>query len=181
MKIYRNIFDQIISPENFFLAWDAFKNGKRNKSDVGQFEWRLEELIFKLHRNLRNKTYKHGHYKSFYIRDLKQRHIHKASVRDRILHHAIFNILNPIFEETFISTSFSCRVGKGTHKGVDALEAMLRKVSKNNNRSCFALKCDIQKFFDSVDHQVLLAILEKRIKDENAIEVTFQCRTKRWK
>jgi len=169
MKIYRDIFNEIISPENLFSAWDAFRSDKRNKRDVMEFEWNLEERIFELHRELKNKTYRHGPYTSFYITDPKQRHIHKASVRDRILHHAVFLVLNPIFEPTFISTSFSCRVGYGTHKGVDALQKMLRGVSENGTKHCFVLKCDIKKFFDSVDQRILLSILEKRIKDENAL------------
>jgi len=98
MKIYKNLFEDIISPENLFSAWDAFKSDKRNKPDVVRFEWQLEENIFVLHRELGNKTYKHGPYAGFYITDPKQRHIHKASVRDRVLHHAVFSIINPIFE-----------------------------------------------------------------------------------
>ncbi len=169
MKIYRDIFNEIISPENLFSAWDAFRSDKRNKRDVMEFEWNLEENIFNLHRELKQKTYTHGPYTGFYITDPKQRHIHKASVRDRILHHAVFSVLNPIFESTFISSSFSCRIGYGTHKGVQALQRMLLSVSKNGKKPCFALKCDIKKFFDSVDQRILLSILEKRIKDENAL------------
>lgn len=169
MKIYNNLFDQIISPENLFAAWDDFRRDKRNKPDVTRFEWRLEENIFELRRELRNKTYQHGPYTGFYITDPKQRHIHKATVRDRVLHHAIFSIINPIFEETFIPTSFSCRVGFGTHKGVDVLEKMTRTVARNNTKNCFVLKCDVRKFFDSVDRGILLSILRKRIKDEDAI------------
>ncbi len=97
MKIYKNIFEQIISLENLFLAWDKFKSDKQKKRDVQRFEWRLEENIFKLHRDLKYKRYKHGKYASFYIQDPKQRHIHKAAVRDRLLHHAVFAVLNPIF------------------------------------------------------------------------------------
>jgi len=169
MKIYKNIFNEIISPENIFLAWDKFKSDKSNRQDVQQFEWRLEENIFKLHRDLKYKRYKHGAYSSFYIHDPKQRLIHKATIRDRILHHAVFNVVNPIFETTFIPDSFSCRIGKGTHKGVDALSNTLRKISANGFKQCFALKCDIKKFFDTVDHSMLLSIVRKRIKDRDAI------------
>ena len=169
MKFYRNLFDQITSTENLFAAWDGFKVGKRSKLDVMKFEWNLEENIFKLHRELIRKTYKHGAYSGFYIRDPKQRHIHKALVRDRVLHHAVFSVLNPIFEETFISTSFSCRVGYGTHKGVTALEKTLRKVAKNGAADCYALKCDIRKFFDTVDHGTLMSLFKKRVKDGNTL------------
>lgn len=169
MKIYKRLFEKIVSAENLFTAWDAFKSDKKMKKDVLQFEWRLEENIFKLTRELKAKTYRHGVYSGFYITDPKRRHIHKAEVRDRILHHAVFNILNPIFEETFISASFSCRVGFGTHKGVNALERITRRVSQNGTKVCYVLKCDIRKFFDSVDHKILMGILEKRIKDPDTI------------
>ena len=171
MKIYNGLFDQIVSPENLFSAWDAFKSGKRNKPDVADFEWRLEENIFRLHRDLRSETYRHGPYSGFYITDPKQRHIHKASVRDRVLHHAVFSVINPIFEKTFITTSFSCRIGYGTHRGVSALERMARGIARNGTRPCFVLKADVQKFFDSVNHKILLSILERRIKDDEAMRL----------
>ena len=169
MKSYADIFDKIISIENLFSAWDEFYKDKKQKEDVQHFEFELEQHIFQLHRDLKSKKYKHGPYTDFYIQDPKQRHIHKALVRDRVLHHAVFKILNPIFEPTFISNSFSCRVGYGTHKGVKVLEGILRKISKNGTAPCFGLKCDIQKFFDSVDHVILFAILKRRIKDSNVL------------
>jgi len=151
------------------LAWEKFKKGKRNKLDVAKFEFNLEPNIFKLHRDLKERKYRHGPYFGFYIRDPKVRHIHKATVRDRILHHAVFRVLNFLFEPIFIPTSFSCRIGKGNHKGVYALEDMARKVSKNYTGPCYGLKCDIKKFFDSVDHKILLGLLEKRIKDKDTM------------
>lgn len=169
MKFYTDIFDKIISLENLFLAWEEFRIDKKNKKDVLEFEWNLEKNILELYRDLKYHRYKHGVYTSFTISDPKLRQIHKATVRDRVLHHALFRILNPLFEPSFIFHSFSCRVGKGTHKGVGALQRMLRKVSSNDSRICFALKCDIKKFFDSVDHEILLGIIDKRIKDKNAI------------
>jgi len=169
MKIYRNIFDEIISPENLFSAWDNFKIGKQKKKDVRRFEWELEKNIFQLHRELRGRSYRHGSYSSFYIRDPKQRHIHKAKVRDRIFHHAVFSVLNSVFEPTFISYSFSCRFNKGTHKGVLALEKSITKTGKNYSQPCFVLKCDVRKFFGTVDHGILMSILRKRIKDQGAM------------
>ncbi len=165
MKTYEHVFDTIVSPEALFRAWDEFKRGKKMKEDVLAFEKELERNIFDLHRNLRTKRYRHGPYADFFIQDPKLRHIYKASVRDRVLHHAMFATLNPIFEPTYIHYSFSCRIGKGTHKGVEVLAQMLRAVSKNGTQPCYALKCDIRKFFDSIDHNILLGILEKRILD----------------
>jgi len=169
MRVYKNIFNKIISSENLFLAWDKFKSGKQKKQDVQRFEWWLEENIFQLHRDLKSQRYKHGSYTSFYIRDPKQRHIHKATVRDRIVHHAVFAILNPIFEPTFIFNSLSCRTDKGTHKGIDILEKIIMQVSCNTFKPCFALKCDVKKFFETVDHSILFSIIRKRIKDKNAL------------
>lgn len=169
MKFYKNIFDEIISLENLFLAWDEFKKDKGSKKDVLEFEWNLEPNIFELHRDLKYHRYKHGVYTPFNICDPKPRKIHKATVRDRILHHAVFRVLNPLFEPAFISHSFSCRVKKGTHKGVNSLANFLNKVSKNCRKPCCVLKCDIKKFFDSVDHDILLSIIARKIKDENTI------------
>lgn len=169
MKTYNNLFKKIVEAENLFLAWDEFKKGKTSKKDVLAFEWELEKNIINLSLELQNKTYRHGKYRSFYIHDPKQRHIHKAEVRDRVLHHAIFRSLNPIFEPTFINSSYSCRIGKGTHKGVNDLAKFIRKASKNNKLPCFVLKCDIKKFFDSVNHKILLDIIMKRIKDKDVI------------
>lgn len=160
---------KIISPSNLFMAWAEFKKGKQHRKDVMQFEYALEENIFKIHKELQNQTYKHGGYTDFYTTDPKQRHVHKALVRDRIIHHAVFNILNPIFEKTFIFNSYSCRKNKGTHKGVNQLQKITRKISGNGNKNCFVLKCDIKKFFQSVDHGVLLEIISKKISSAKTI------------
>lgn len=147
------------------LSWDRFKKGKRKKKDVALFEYHLEQNLLELHRDLKDKTYRHKSYFGFYISDPKVRHIHKATVRDRAVHHALFKLLNPLFEPTFIHDSFSCRIGKGNHVGMKRLEAMTRKVSKNYTHPSYVLKCDIKKFFDSVDHEILLKLLFQKITD----------------
>ncbi len=98
--------------ENLFLAWKEFKKGKGSKLDVQEFEFNLEENIFQLQDDLKTKSYRHNPYTSFYVTDPKLRHIHKACVRDRVLRHAIFRILYPIFDRNFIYDSYSCRLGK---------------------------------------------------------------------
>ncbi|MBI4093237.1 MAG: group II intron reverse transcriptase domain-containing protein [Candidatus Kerfeldbacteria bacterium] len=168
MKVFNNIYERIISVENLFAAWEAFHSDKGNKPDVLEYEVNLEPNLFQLHRDLRSRKYRHGTYTSFYIHDPKQRHIHKASVRDRILHHAMFSALNPIFEPTFIPNSFSCRINKGTHKGVEAVTRMARQVSRNDTRPCFALKCDAQKFFFRIDQPILLTMLKRKLQDPDA-------------
>ena len=171
MKIYKDLYWSIISPQSLFRAWEIFKSDKRNKPDVAEFELNIEHNIFDLYRDLKNQTYRHGPYKGFWIHDPKIRRIHKAVVRDRVLHHATFAVLNKIFEPTFIDDSYSCRINKGTHKGVEKVANMLRAESKNNTRQCYALKCDVRKFFDSVDHQVLKDILNRKIKDQKTISL----------
>ncbi len=166
MKFYKDLYWLIISPKTLFRAWEIFKSDKRNKPDVMAFELDLERNIFDLYRDLKEEKYKHGKYKGFWIHDPKLRRIHKATVRDRVLHHAMFSVLNRIFEPTFISDSYSCRIGKGTHKGMEKVASMIRAVSKNHTHPCYALKCDIKKFFDSIDHVTLLKILNEKIKDE---------------
>lgn len=165
MKVFRHMYQEVISLENLFQAWDEFKKGKRKKIDVGFFEKHLEDNIFELHGELAHKTYRHSAYIDFFIRDPKVRHIHKASVQDRVLHHALFRGINPIFEASFISSSYSCRKGYGTHKGFNQLVSYARKVSKNYSGLCWALKCDVRKFFDSVDHEILLGLIERKVKD----------------
>lgn len=169
MKIYKDLFNRIVSLGNLVAAWEEFRSDKGKKADVLEFEYSVEQNLFALRRELGSKRYSHGSYSGFYIRDPKVRHIHKATVKDRVLHHAVFRVLNPIFEETFIGNSFSCRINKGTHKGVLAAETMLRAESRNYTVPCFALKCDVRKFFDSIDHEILLAILRKRIADADTM------------
>lgn len=103
--------------------------------------------------------YQPGAYEPFIVHDPKRRQIHKASVRDRLVHQAVVNVIEPLFEPRFIHDSFSCRKGKGTHAGVARLRYFLRKSSRNNSRPAFVLKCDILQFFASVDHAELLDLL----------------------
>ena len=164
-----NIFEEIISLENIFLAWKEFKKGKSKKQDVQEFEFNLEDHLFQLHQELKNKTYQHSSYTAFYVTDPKLRHIHKAGVRDRVLHHAVFRISYSIFDKQFIFDSYSCRLGKGSHRAVRRLKTFCQKVSGNNPTTIMAVKCDVKKFFDSVDHGVLLQLIRKRIYDENTL------------
>jgi RNA-directed DNA polymerase len=152
-------FDSIISTENLLLAWKEFVKDKKQKEDVQKFQLRLMDNIFNLHQDLQNKTYAHGEYKAFKINDPKPRDIHKASVRDRLLHHAIYRILYPFFNNKFIYDSYSCRIDKGTHRAIKRFEVFSRKVSKNNTKICWILKCDIRKFFASIDHNTLKKFL----------------------
>lgn len=162
-------YTDLISIENLFQAWNEFKKGKRKKKDVQVFERYLEDNLFELHNRLKTKTYKHGNYQSFYVHDPKQRHIHKASVKDRVIHRLLYKYLYRLFDKNFIYDSYSCRLKKGTHKVVKKLEQFTRKVSKNYTKPCWVLKLDIKKFFVSVDHQILMDLLIKKIKNKDIL------------
>ncbi|MCX6786407.1 MAG: reverse transcriptase/maturase family protein [Candidatus Kaiserbacteria bacterium] len=163
---FNHTYEDIISMNNLLGAWKEFLKGKRRKKDVQEFQYRLSDNIIELHNDLKNKNYTHGGYHHFKISDPKQRDIHKASVRDRLVHHALYRQLYPFFDHTFIADSYSCRNRKGTHKAMNRFRSFARKVSKNNTRTCWVLKCDIRKFFASIDQKVLMGIIGAYIPDE---------------
>ncbi len=154
-------YDEVISVENLLGAWQEFIRGKRSKQDVQFFGLHLMDNILALHCDLATFRYTHGGYEAFKITDPKPRDIHKASVRDRLLHHAVYRKLYPFFDKTFISDSYSCRLRKGTLRAINQFQSFGRGVSENNTRTCWVLKCDIRKFFASIDHQVLFGIFGK--------------------
>ena len=159
----------LISIENIFQAWEEFRKEKRKKHDVQVFERDLEDNLFKLHFALKNKRYKHGGYFEFYVNDPKRRHIHKAEVCDRIVHHLLYKYLYELFDKTFIFDTYSCRLNKSTHRAVRQLESFSRKLSKNCTQNFWSLKLDIRQFFASVDHEILYGLINKRIKDEDIL------------
>lgn len=161
----------IVSAENILSAWDEFKKGKRKKSDIQRFEFFLEENMWNMHDELTQKVYRHSSYTPFYITDPKLRHIHKATVRDRLLHQTVFRVLYPIFDKVFMYDSYSCRVNKGTHRAVNRLDHFLRKASHNYHAPIYALKCDISRFFDSVDQAILKGLIKRRVNDETVNEI----------
>lgn len=148
-------------------AWKEFKKGKTKKWDILEFEFNLERNIFGINKQLFEKTYINKPYIPFYVYDPKKRHIHKADVLDRVVHQAIYRVLYKIYDPTFIHDSYACRSNKGTHKGVQRLKDFIRKESKNNHRKVWVLKCDIAKFFDSINHLILEDVLFRKIKDSD--------------
>ena len=165
----RHIFNNIISIENLLIAWQEFLKGKRKRRDIAQFSLNLADHVLELHDNLSKKTYHHGKYFAFKINDPKPRDIHKAEVVDRLLHHAVYRILYPYFDNKFIYDSYSCRVDKGTHRAINRFREYGRKVSRNDTRTAWVLKCDIKKFFASINHQILFDTLEKHIDDPDVL------------
>jgi retron-type reverse transcriptase len=143
-KIYAEKFEKIGSTDNLLEAWREFLPGKRGKRDVQEFQLHLMDNILSLRADLINGTYRHGGYQAFKISDPKPRDIHKASVRDRLVHHAIYRQLYPFFDKTFIADSFSCRNQKGTHAAINRFRTFAYVVSKNDMRTCWVLQCDIR-------------------------------------
>lgn len=171
MKSFKRLYSKISRLETIFLGWEEFRKEKTKKKDVLQFERHLEDNLFDLHRLLLKRRYKPGDYHGFWIKDPKLRLIHKANIVDRIVHHIVSTELERIYEPTFYAHSYSCRKNKGTHKGVIALHKMAMKVSRNNTKTCWALKCDIRKYFASINHKILLSILERKIKDKSYLNL----------
>ncbi|GBE16505.1 group II intron-encoded protein LtrA [bacterium BMS3Abin15] len=162
-------YNKVISLDNLLEAWKEFSRGKKQKKDVQIFQMNLMDNIFSLHNDLLNHTYKYGGYQAFNISDPKPRNIHKATVRDRLLHHAIYRKLYPFFDKTFIADSYSCRLDKGTHKSINRFRKFAYIISKNNAKTCWILKCDIKKFFASIDHKILLGILARYIPNKKIL------------
>ena len=137
-------YEDIISLENLLAAWREFVKGKRKKLDVQEFGLRLMDNVISLHEDLRMKTYRHGDYQAFRIYDPKPRNIHKATVRDRLLHRAIYRKLYLFFDRVFIADSFSCRYDKGTHGAINRFRQFIWKVSENNTKTCWILKFSLE-------------------------------------
>ena len=165
----RHIYNNITSFENLLVSWQEFLCGKRRRRDVADFSLNFTDNLLALHNGLVDKTYQHGGYTAFKINDPKPRNIHKASVQDRLVHHAIYRILYPYLDSKFIYDSYSCRIGKGTHRAMNRFREFGRIVSKNNTRTVWVLKCDIRKFFANIDHSVLNQILARHISDKNVM------------
>jgi RNA-directed DNA polymerase len=166
---FNNNYNCIISMDNLLEAWKEFLCGKRLRKDVQEFERNLMDNILSLHRDLKNRIYKHSSYYAFNVSDPKSRNIHKASVRDRLLHHALYRTLYPFFDRTFIFDSYSCRLDKGTHKAINRFRDFSYQASQNHTKTVWVLKCDIRKFFASINHNILLNILTEYIYDKDIL------------
>lgn len=156
-------YEKIFSFQYLFSAWREFQKGKKDKKDVAEYASNLIHNLSVLEKNLLSGKYRHGGYIYFKISDPKPRDIHKASVSDRIVHHALYRALYPYFDKYFIHDSYSCRLGKGTHMAIFRFERFIHKASRNNIKTVWVLKCDIRKCFASVDQGILKSILKKHI------------------
>jgi retron-type reverse transcriptase len=157
MKRYGNIYSQVINFENIFLASRKAQKGKRFRDNVLDFNYHLETELIRLQQQLTDKTYQPGAYRTFHLTNPKSRLISAAPYRDRVVHHALCNIIVPIFERTFIADSYANRLGFGTHRA-------LKKFTYFARNSNYVLQCDIRKYFPTIDHIILKQLIRRKIK-----------------
>lgn len=156
------MFAQLTSWENLLLAYRKASKGKRSKKDVAAFEYRLEENLLQIQSELQSGEYSPGKYHSFYIHEPKRRLISAAPFRDRVVHHALCNLMEPIFETGFIDDCYANRIGKGTHRALDRAQQYSRKFR-------YCLQCDIRQFFPSLDHEILMGQINRKLLDRDAL------------
>ncbi len=171
MKTYKNLYQEFCSTENIALAFKKAQKRKSKKHYVIEFENNLNENLESLRLELLSNTYKPKPLRTFIIRDPKVRKIRKSYFIDRIVHHAICNILEPIFEKRFIYDSFANRKGKGSLNAIKRFDRFKLKVSKNNTKNCYVFKADIKHYFDDVNHNTLINIIRKKVNDERLISL----------
>jgi len=153
-----------------FSAWKIFRRGKTSKKDVMDFEMHLEDNIFSLFQEVKNDQYRHSSYTYFQIYDNKKRDIYKAEVRDRIMHQIIYNYLLSCFEPDFIRDSYASRKSKGQYNAVNTFRYFI-KLASGPRRECHILKCDVKKYFDNIDHNILFDLIKEKVKCEKILKI----------
>ncbi len=164
MKRYGDLWEKIITFENIYEEFNKTLKGKRKNYNANEFFINAEDKIIEICEQLKNNNYKFGKYSTFYVYDPKERMISAAPFKDRIVHHALINILEPVFEKKMIYHSYACRKGKGTYKTFKQFEQWFKN-------SDYILKLDIKKFFPSINHQMLKNVLKKIIKDTKVLDL----------
>lgn len=168
MKRYNNLFDKIVSLDNLYLADKKARRNKSSRKDIKEFDQNKEELLKKLQQNLINGTYKTSEYNTFIIREPKERLIFRLPYYpDRIVHHAVMNIMEPIWVSIFIKDTYSCIKHRGIHEALQDV----REALKDTDNTTYCLKLDIKKFYPSINHEVLKEIIRKKIKDQKLLQL----------
>ncbi len=157
VKRFGSLYERICSFENLVSAAYRARLGKRFRPDVARFHHSLEANLLTLRDELRERTWVPGGYRTFYIHDPKTRLISAAPYRDRVVHHALCNVVEPLFDRCFVSDSYAHRAGKGIHAALDRCTGFCRRYN-------WVLKCDIEKFFPSMDHAILMELVERKVK-----------------
>ncbi|MBM3728729.1 MAG: RNA-dependent DNA polymerase [Acidobacteria bacterium] len=160
MKRVGGLWEQVSSLRNFFEA----AAGKKKRADVARFLLNLEPAVVGLRNQVLSGQYRPGGYHTFQVLDPKPRLISAAPFRDRVVHHALTRVLEPVFERRFTADSYACREGKGTHKAIEQCRRGCRRYD-------YVLKCDIAKYFPSIDHQILMELLEKVIRCRKTLDL----------
>lgn len=171
-KTYANLWGRVTNWENLLRSYRAARKGKRYSPETLRFEDRLEENLTNIENHLLWKTWAPAAWRQFWVYDPKSRLIQAPPFKDRVVHHALVDIVEPLFERKMISDSYACRGGKGTHKAAFGLQRQLRAAQRNWGR-VYVLQADISKYFPSIDHDVLLATLARTIRDR---DVLWLCR-----
>ena len=161
-KTYNNLFPQIYAFDALHAAYLRARAGKRSRHEVQQFERDLEGNLIALQNELIWGSYQIGAYRLFKVYEPKERQVAALPFRDRVVQHALVAAIEPLWERRFIADSYACRPDRGTHRGADRAQAMLRKVKREHGR-VYVFKADIAKYFQSIDHGVLKAQLRRRI------------------
>ncbi len=163
MKTFKRLYGQECSFENLLAASESARRGKNRKHTVAHFFLNLEHNLWQLHEELASQSYKPGPYRTFTIYDYdKARQISAAPFPDRVVHHALHKVIEPLFDRTFIYDSYACRTGKGTHRAVQRFQHFAQ-------RNRYVLKCDIKKYHPSIDIDILKQILNEKIRDEGTL------------
>jgi len=169
------MYARFCDEENIYNAYLKARNGRRYKDEILRFSYNIEKNLQNIVYELKNKNYKHGLYYEFVVNDSKKRVIRAAPFKDRIMHHALCNIIEPEFEKTFIYDSYACRLGKGLHKAIKRFKQFLRIIKLKNNlkdyNNIYVLKCDIVQYFNSVNKNILFELIKRKIKDENILAI----------
>ena len=164
MKRVGNLYYHLCEWTNLWQAALKARNGKRFRPNVAAFEFAREQELLSLQNALRSESYRPGRYRSFWIHEPKHRLISAAPYRDRVVHHAVCRLIEPVWETVFIADSYACRVGKGSL-------AAMKRAHEFCRRYKFVLKCDIQRFFPSIDHHILLTQLGRKLKDRQFLSL----------
>lgn len=165
MKRMGNLYTKIYDLDNLYLAYSKAKTGKSKSKGVIQFESDLDNNILRIQKELIEQTYITSEYNVFTIRDPKERTIYSLPFRDRVVQHAIMNIIESLWTSVFISQSYSSIKGKGIH----GAWKHIRRDLKNRKQTQYCLKMDITKFYPSIDHHIMKQIIRKKIKDEKLL------------
>lgn len=167
-KSLNNLWEEVVSFENLLEAYKEARKGKRCKNEVLQFGYNLEENLINIQNHLIWKSWSPGKYRTFYVYDPKKRLISAPPFEDRVVHHALIKVIEPIFERKFVFDSYACRKNKGIHAAVLRLQSFLKR-AKRNFQKVYVLKADISSYFPSINHQILFNILKRTIRDKNVL------------